>query len=168
MGRATDALLVYGHDLGGNDEWKVKELDKYGGLLETSWYSPVDDEADEDESDFATCATQHLIREIAGFREKYLETLDTASYWDRLRDAEQRVGVRIASYCSDGAPSYMLAAHVTRIARGDIEEIDPVDLVERPALMGWDKQLAAALDALGLTPLQKTPRWLLASYGSGF
>ena len=33
MGQRTDAILAYGYDLGGSDEWKVRETDEWGGLI---------------------------------------------------------------------------------------------------------------------------------------
>ncbi|EMF31117.1 hypothetical protein H114_00772 [Streptomyces gancidicus BKS 13-15] len=173
MGRATDALLVYGYDLGGDDAedgWKVQQVDQYGGLLEQPWYNPDPDEDadDEDDTDFVSCAEAQLIREVAGFRETYPAAGDTAGYWERRRAARQRVGVTVRTYCSDGTPMYVLAAHVIRVSRGYVQTIDPRDLTERPARENWDTKLAAALDALGLTPVQDAPRWLLVSYGDGF
>jgi len=34
MGISTDAILAYGYNLGGGDEeWDVREVDEYGGLI---------------------------------------------------------------------------------------------------------------------------------------
>jgi hypothetical protein len=173
MGRATDALLIYGYDLGSDDAeggWKVQQVNEYGYLLPTSWYDPDDegDEDDEDGNDFATAADAHLVKIAGGFTETFTAGADEGGFWDRRKQAQDRVGVSVATYCSDGAPMYALAAHVTRVARGEVELIDPLDLAARPAAEDWDSRLVVALDALELVPVQKTPRWFLVSFGDGF
>jgi hypothetical protein len=59
---------------------------------------------------------------------------------------------------------YVLAAHVTTVKRGYVEEIDMASLAVEPETNGWDEKLRAALTALGITPTQQQPRWLLCSY----
>jgi hypothetical protein len=73
-------------------------------------------------------------------------------------------GVKIEAYQSGSYPVYLLAAHVTTVHRGGLEEIDPMDLQYRPAAQDWDAKLRTALGILGLTPTQERPRWLLCSY----
>ncbi|CAL9610122.1 hypothetical protein SUDANB1_05608 [Streptomyces sp. enrichment culture] len=176
MGRSTDAILAYGYDLGGPDEWRLKDLGKWGQLPELEWLKATgDDDQDEpdtddeyDEEDFHGRAEEHLLRTVGGFTEEWTEGAGATGYFDRRNAAEKRVGVQIRDYCSDGSPSYLLAAHTIRVARGDIEHIDPADLLHRPATEDWDSRLVVALDALGIAPAQETPRWLLVSYGTGF
>lgn len=153
MGQSTNAILAYGYDLGGSDEWKIREVGEYGEFPERAWHAG--DNVVED-------AERHLLSEIAGFTEVWGR--GNEGYLGRLCEAEARLGVTFETYCSDGYPMYLLAAHVTTVHRGDVEAVDPVDLAQRPAAEGWDAKLRAAVAALGITPVQPEPRWLLCSY----
>lgn len=42
MGQATDAILAYGYDLGG-DGWKLEGLGEYGELPPLDWWDGEDD-----------------------------------------------------------------------------------------------------------------------------
>jgi hypothetical protein len=138
MGRATDALLAYGYDLGGPDnEWKVQETDRWGGLT-VPWYN-ADPEDDGDGDDFVETAKRVLAE--AGV-----------------------AGVRFESHCSDSSTSVLLAAAVTTARRGAPVVVDLNDITRRQLAADWYGLLAAALHALGLTPTQGAPAWLLASY----
>lgn len=77
-------------------------------------------------------------------------------------------GLKLEEHCSDGATSYLLAVDVTTAYRGDPVVIDFEDLTRTQLAADWDDQLAAGLRALGLTPEQGAPAWLLASYADGF
>ncbi|MEZ7005005.1 hypothetical protein [Streptomyces sp. AD55] len=138
MGRSTNALLAYGYDLGGPDEWKVQETCQYGGLT-VEWHDEEDDE-----NDFIADAVRRLDAELRGHH------------------------IEIETHCSDGSPSYLLALDVTTAHRGHPESVDFQDLTRSRLAGDWDDQLAQALRALGLTPLQEAPAWLLASYADGF
>ncbi|MER6632259.1 hypothetical protein ABT301_29265 [Streptomyces sp. NPDC000987] len=160
MGRATDAILVYGYDLGGSDSgWNIRCLREYGQLPPLDWYD------EDDEDDFATAAHKRLLRVLGGFTEAWTPDARKNGYWERRREAEKQVGVKVETYCSSSVPAYALAAHSTTVHRGDIEYIDAQDLLQRPPAHDWDSRLAAALDALGLAPVHKRPRWFLVSYG---
>jgi hypothetical protein len=155
MGTSTNAVLVYGYNLGSNDsEWLVQETDEHGGL-DTGWWG------EDDEDDFATAATRRLLN-ASGFTETYEDGRE--GYFDREREAEKALAVKIASYCSDTSPIYTLAAHVITVHRGHLQVLDLPALQRMPADNGWDGRLAAGLRALGLTPLQVRAGWLLCSY----
>ncbi|MEH0579035.1 hypothetical protein QBA54_32200 [Streptomyces sp. B21-108] len=163
MGAATDAILVYGYDLGGADEgWKVQEVDEYGYLLPTSWHEPTDDE---DGDDIGTAVEKQLLATVGEFTETWTRGARETGYWERRREAQKRIGVTLETYCSHSVPAYALAAHATTVHRGDVEYIDPQDLLWKPPTEKWDARLARALEALGLTPVQERPRWFLVSYG---
>jgi hypothetical protein len=156
MSTSTDAILAYGYDLGGDDEWKIHEAGEYGELPTLDWYDP-----ETDEDGFEEMAERRLLAEVAGFAETDWRA---EGYHNRKREARARLGVEFDTYCSDECPMYLLAAHVTTVHRGGIQVMDPADLARRPVEQGWDAKLAAALAALGLTPVQDQPRWLLCSY----
>ncbi|MER6559777.1 hypothetical protein ABT300_18985 [Streptomyces sp. NPDC001027] len=163
MGQATDAILVYGYDLGGPDEgWKVHGLGKYGELPPLDWY---DEDADEDDNDFVSAVESRMLAVVAGFTEQCEPDARENGYYDRKTAAEKRIGVVTEMYCSHSSPMYALAAHSTTVHRGHIEYLDPDDMLSRPATQDWDSRLVVALDALGLTPLEQRPRWFLVSYG---
>ncbi|MGX1513976.1 hypothetical protein [Streptomyces collinus] len=137
MGRATNALLAYGYNLGGSDNgWEVQETDDYGGLA-VDWY-------DEETGDFRADVEAVLAHALPGH------------------------GLKLEEHCSDRATSYLLAVDVTTAHRGDPVVIDFADLTRTQLAGDWDDQLAAGLRALGLTPEQGAPAWLLASYADGF
>lgn len=156
MGQATDGLLVYGYDLGCSDEWKVREVSGEYGELAAPWY-------EDDGGDFASAA-QAALRVAVGFTETW-ETRTGDGYFTREREADQRVGVEIETYCSDSYPMYVLCAAKLTAARGEIIDTTEKLSADRSA---WDERLAWAFKALGLTPLQEKPAWLLCSYADGF
>ena len=44
--------------------------------------------------------------------------------------------------------------------------LDPAELTIRPVAEGWDAKVVTALTALGITPTQDCPKWLVyPSYG---
>lgn len=155
MGQSTDALLAYGYDLGGDEGWKLEDCGEYGELPELPWL-------DENDDDFQSAAERHLLAEIAGFTERWAK--GSEGYWDREREAKARVGVQFDTYCSGNYPMYLLATKVITVHRGSVKDIDMAELAVEPEMNGWDEKLRAALTALGITPQQAEPRWLLASY----
>lgn len=166
MGVSTNAVLVYGYDLGGeDDEWLVEETSGEYGELALDWYSEaVEDERDEDEDDeetgFIAAAKRRLIA-ASGFT----ETNDGSDgYYDRLWEAEEALEVEFESYCSGESPMYILAAKVITVPRGHVEALDLAAMATDPAEQGWDDKLSAALTTLGITPKQQEPAWLLCSY----
>jgi hypothetical protein len=139
MGVETDGILAFGYDLGSEDEgWKVREVDEYGGLVGTAWHDPDDEDPD--------------------FEAKMADVLERA-------DVPGNVTVK--THCSDGSPQFILAAKVITANRGTPVPLDLSALDANAAEQCWGDQLEAAFDALGLTPTQPRPRWLLCSYWEG-
>jgi len=152
MGVSTDAILAYGYDLGGAaDEWKIKETGEYGSL-NLPWYDPEDDA-----TDFGSAVEKRLLA-AAGFTETDWKA---EGYFERERAALATFGVHLVSHCSRDYPMYILAAHHITSHRGWVGRVDPVEMA---VLQGdADARLARALTALGLTPTQEAPVWLLVS-----
>lgn len=158
MGQSTNGMLVYGYDLGGGEEeWKVREADKYGGLEGLDWLPDPDDE----DSDGIADAMMTRLLAASGFTETDWEA---DGYFGRVRAAEEALGVEIETYCSDDYPMSVLAAKTLTAYRGDCDVLDMAALNDPGTLAGYDAKLAAALVALGLTPVQEKPAWLLCSY----
>lgn len=156
MGTSTDGILAYGYDLGGGDgDWNVREADEYGELT-LPWL-------DEDDDDVADALTRRLLTEIVGFTETW-ETRTDDEYFARERDAEKALGVEIYLHCSGEYSMYLLAAKVYRAGRGYPVALDPANLMAEVEAGGYDKKLRRALEALGITPTEGRPQWLLASY----
>lgn len=155
MGQSTDAILAYGYDLGGEEEWKLQEAGEYGELPELPWYS-------EDDEDFQGDAEAHLLKVIAGFTETW--SRENEGYRERERAAKERLGVQIDTHCSGNYPMYLLAAKIITASRGDAKDIDLASLTSQPVSEDWDEKLRAALQALGITPNQDKAKWLLCSY----
>lgn len=140
-GPDTDALLIFGYDLGGeSDGFLVKEVDDSGSLI-ASWAQFGRNE------DFITAAMSQLSH--AGVVEE--------SWW------RNDMPVVIKAYCSRGYPKYVIGTKAIRVKRGHTATIDPEELV-RTAIGGGAPILGEALRALGLTPHQAAPAWLLVSY----
>lgn len=158
MGQSTNGMLAYGYDLGGEEEWKLQEAGEYGELPNLPWF----DEEDEDGDGFQEAAERRLLAEIAGFTEEWSSSNE--GYHDREKAAKARVGVGFDTYCSGDYPMFLLAAKVITVYRGDVENIDVAELAVAPEMNGWDERLQAALQALGITPVQEKAKWLLASY----
>ncbi|MEU0236805.1 hypothetical protein ABZ234_03875 [Nocardiopsis sp. NPDC006198] len=151
MGTSTDAILAYGYDFGNGEDWLVREVSEYGDLA-VDWY---DSEAED--LDFVEAVEAKLLA-AAGFTEADWQV---DGYFERKRDALATFGVEVVSHCSIDYPMYILAAHSTTARRGAPEA---VDLADMSALQeDADARLARALEALGLTPMQDKPAWLLAS-----
>ncbi len=158
MGVSTDAILAYGYDLGGEeDEWKVREAGRYGEL-ELDW---LDDEA-EDYDGFGVAAMDRILA-ASGFTETYED--GRKGFFDRKHEAEKLTGVEIEYYCSNEAPMYLLAAKVHTVARVYIKDAAALMAgADEATLREWDAKLASAVAALGMTPVQEKPAWLLCSY----
>jgi hypothetical protein len=154
MGVSTDAILAYGYDLGGEEEWKVREATRYGELS-PGWLDASDDE------DFAGQAECRLL-EASGFTETDWRA---EGYYARKSEATKTLGTEIEAYCSDEAPMYLLAAKVHTVARGYVKDAGAlIAAADAATLREWDAKLASALAALGLTPVQEKPAWLLCSW----
>jgi hypothetical protein len=156
MGVSTDAILAYGYDLGGDEGgWKVAGAGEYGEL-DLPW---LDDEAED--YAFGEAAMDRILA-AAGFTETDYRA---EGYYDRKHAAEARAGVEIETYCSGDYPMYLLAAKVHTVARGFIKDAAALLAeADEATLREWDAKLAGAVAALGMTPVQERPTWLLCSY----
>lgn len=159
MGTSTNAVLAYGFNLSDGDDWLIKEVGEYGQPV-IDWY----DDREEAEDGFVAQAETKLLISLAGFTETHWSA---DGYYDRKIDAEQRLGVGFEHYCHGDYPMYVLAAHVITVRRGDSLLLDLNELATEPERQGWDAKLDAAVKALGITPTQAKPGWVLCSYWSG-
>lgn len=158
MGQSTNAVLVYGYNLGGGEiDWLVEEANGEYGELHLDWFNEDDESG---ENDFIEAAEKRLLA-AAGFTETDWRA---DGYFARKREAEKGLGVEFESYCSGDYPIYTLAAHVITVHRGDCKQLSLDELARLPRENGWDDKLAGALRTLGLTPKQAEPAWLLVSY----
>ena len=154
MGQSTNAVLAYGYDLGSGEEWKIAEVGEYGDLA-VDWF-------DEDHEDGFLGQAERRLLNASGFTETYEDGKD--DYFAREGEAKERLGVEFESYCSGEYPMYVLATKVITVRRGYSEVLDLPALMAEPAEHGWDDKLTAALTALGITPKQEQPGWVLCSY----
>jgi hypothetical protein len=151
MGTSTDAYLLYGYDLGSDDEWKIRDIGGHGGW-EPAWL-------DEDEG--LTESALKALRAAAGFTETDWRA---DGYFERQKAVDAQIGVEIESHCSGEYPMYVLAAKQLTARRGDVEVVDMADLQAAVASEDLDGKLARALGVLGFRPTQERPQWLLCSY----
>ena len=157
MGQSTDAMLVYGYNLGGEEDWELEGLGECGELPDLPWY-----DADDGDDDFQGAAERRLLAEIAGFSETW--SSENEGYFDRERAAKARLGVEFDTHCSGDYPMFLLATKVITVYRGSVKDIDMAALAVEPETNGWNEKLRAAVQALGITPKQERPQWLLCSY----
>lgn len=149
MGTSTDGILAYGYDLGGSEDWRIKNLGEYGEL-QVPWWTESEDDATEDEEGnsfgeaalFALCGPFGIERPEYGWRH------------------EPDLPVTFVSHCSVDYPMWILAAKVIIAQRGYPQVLASRDLAVDPQ---WNVDLWKALKALGLEPKQEQAAWLLAS-----
>jgi hypothetical protein len=161
MGQSTNAVLAYGYDLGSDEDWKIQEASGEYGELQLDWLTTAGDTEDDEDAGFIAQAKKRLLAQIAGFTETDWQV---EGFFTRQDEAEKSLGVEFKSYCSGDYPMYVLAAHAITVHRGDSQLLDLAALAADPAANGWDEKLQAALTALGITPTQQTPGWVLCSY----
>lgn len=164
MGSSPRAYLAYGYDLGGGEEhWRIKEYDAKNYDLQLDWYKADDrDEDEETESDFVESAKKRLLASV-GFTEEWTPN---TGYWERLKEAEERVGVEFdRPGHSDYPGGYIVYTdRLISAAWGEVVSLDLRELQSEQQAKNADAKLAAAVKALGITPLQAEPRWLLYAY----
>lgn len=159
MSQSTNGLLVYGYDLGSEEKWKVREWDDEEYVLNVPW---IDSDAEE-----VTDWGEALARQVVTAWNAARGTTYNPGKWSDQEDVLKLAGIEFETYCSDSYPMYVLcAAEASETAyRGKCIDVTGKIAASRPA---WDEQLAWALAALGMTPLQGKPAWLLCSYADGF
>lgn len=162
MGMSASAHLAYGYDLGSGEDFKAAERDEYGGP-KLPWL-PVDEDGDSDIEDFGEAVEKRLLASV-GFTE---DNWRVDGYRERKEAAEKRVGVELAySGHSDYAGWLLIAKWSERSVEWSEAMVADLDeMTNRPSYEGWDTKLADALAALGITPTQAGPKWLVyPSYG---
>ncbi|WP_433364195.1 hypothetical protein [Streptosporangium sp. CA-115845] len=158
MGSSPTGVLAYGYALGGAGGWNISEVDEYDGIdpAKVTWY---DD--DDEEDDFTKQAERRLL-DASGFTETYEDGHE--GYFAREREAKARLGVEFYGHGYDEGQVYALVTKTITVDWGESKVLDLPALLAEPAEKGWDDKLRAALTALGITPTQEQPAWLLCTY----
>lgn len=155
MGMSTDGILAYGYDLGGEEcGWQIAEAGEYGDW-EPEWYNQ--DAGD----DFIESVESRILAGVVQFTESDWQV---DGYFTRRREALTRAGVELGTYCSGDYPMHILAAYKIVVSRGSVETVNFSELEQARLDQGWNEKLRLAANALGITPKQAEPAWLLASY----
>ena len=153
MSTSADGVLAFGFNLGNDDEWLVEEADEDGGL-ELDWLPRA--------RHFGDAAERRLLESI-GFTDVWMP--GNEGYFQREREAKERLGVQICSYCSTDYPLFLLATKVIEVDQGYVKPLNLDELAALATPGGEDEQrLRRALGVLGLTPKQESPQWLLCSF----
>jgi hypothetical protein len=166
MGTSAHAHLMYGYDLGSEDDDQAKM---------PAWWLERDDLDDDSEAedDFVAAALERLVvaggftePEPAAPAERTYDENDSHFQWYlRKGEHEQALGVTIESYGHHEYPCYLLCAKEIEVAWGESKRIEGLDGLQ-PA--NADVRLAWAADVLQLPGevIKGGPAWLLvASYG---
>lgn len=142
MSVSTDANLAFGYNIG---ETYNHEFD---------WYN-------EEEGDFASQAEYYLLAKIIGFTEKWNPD-SKHGYWERKRQAEEKLGLTIDTHCSCDYPMYALVIpeSIYVASRGNPIKIDHVDSNIIP--INWHDRVVKGMEVLGIEP-DGPPSWLLYS-----
>lgn len=163
MGMSAEAHLAYGYDLGTGEDFKAAERGEYGEP-KLPWL-PTDEDGDSDYSEFGDEVEKRLFASI-GFTEQWKSGDPT--YWDRKKAAEERIGVELTYSGHDDYSGWVLVAKGSErsVEWSEVMEVDAGELLMPGRLDRWDGKLAEALKALGITPAQDGPKWLVfPSYG---
>lgn len=156
MGMSTNAILVYGYHLGGDDGgWLLENAGEDGEMPPLDWYD------DETEDDFQEASETRLLATLAGFTETDWRV---DGYFARRQTALDSLGIGLETHCSADYPGYLLVTKRITAYRGDVTAIDFEALHAEARAAGADVKLRAALDALSLKPTQERAQWLLCSY----
>lgn len=161
MGMSAEATLAYGYDLGTLEDFKAAERDEYGGP-NLPWL-PEDD----DSEGFASEVEDRLLAAV-GFTEEWTPGAAERGYYDRKRAAEKASGVDLDYSGHADYSGWVLIAKGSDVSVdwAEVMTLDMAELTNSPAVEGWDAKLVAALTALGITPTQDGPKWLVyPSYG---
>jgi hypothetical protein len=137
MGSNPRAHLAYGYDLGSYEDFKAAERGEWG--------SPNLPWLDEESGTYA----------FSGGAEDILKAAGMTAVEIAFSGAEESIGWMLIAKDSERSVEWDLAM-----------TLDLIDMVAQPNRGLWDTKLAAALTALGLTPTQDGPKWLVyPSYG---
>lgn len=157
MGTSTNATLAYGYDLGAEESLQVREAQESEtneyGYLKTAWY-------DEEHEELA----EGIIEQMTRVLYDAIPDAPPVEYaWECKDPVKEHYGVWFESHCSGEYAMWILCTSATTAHQGSPKTVDPFLLERAPIDEGWDDKLATALRVLGITPLQESPAWLLAS-----
>lgn len=156
MGMDPDARLAYGYRLGDSDKFDLAEATGEFGELVVDWYD------DDRKDNFETQLWARLY-------DLTPEPRPAVEYdWQKEDAARSHWNVDIVHSGSHDYPGYILTVtgdntegSYRSVEWSDSMELDLHAMVSGPEQMTWDARLAAALKALGLTPTQAGPKWLV-------
>lgn len=151
MSSSPRGILAYGYDLGGPEGWKLENCDQYGNF-EFSWYNRFDQLGS-----WMGHAELQLLT-IVGFTEDN-DVPREPGHYQRKREAQEKLRVELVAYGSYDYPNYILA--VKPVLTVDDRGAKPVEInLDHQAA----HELEKALMALGITPVQQYPKWILACF----
>lgn len=172
MGSNARAHLAYGYDLGTSEDFQAAERGEYGSP-KLPWFGAHDEDDETEGEGFGECVERILLA-ATGFveipwelRKDYDEAAKTA-YYNAKHEAEKRHGVELAFSGAYDYAGWVLVARGSErsVEWSEVMVVDLDELANRPGYEGWDTKLADALTALGITPTQDGPKWLVfPSYG---
>jgi hypothetical protein len=154
MTTSVEGVLVYGYELGGNDqEWRLKGFgeDNYEEL-ERPWLK----------DDFCGDAEDFLLEQIAGFRRDDFTTPPYEEYRAAKAAAEREVGVFFDTHGHHAYSAYLIYTKRYSIHQSQGLPISITELNGYP-YAEWDAKLARALELLDLDPQQVKPFWILTA-----
>lgn len=157
MGFVVRAQLVYGYDLGTEEDPRFAERDEYGAP-DLPWFD--DEETDQDEG------ARGFVGQLFNHLYSLIPDPPPAEYDFERQDAAQEyfgIGVEFPGHV-DNPGLVLTAADKSFVSWAETMALDLVELAAPHA--EWDANLAAALAALGITPDQDGPKWLVfPTYG---
>lgn len=162
MGADPEARLTYGYDLGTYEKFKAAEVSAYDSP-NLPWYRTdlyYDDPGYAD-GDFIEALYQALYKAIP-------DPPPAEDEYDRKSAAEKHFGVQVEYSGAESSIGWVLTIKDEDANRSvewsDTIALDLGVLSMLPLVGDWDAKLSRALIALGITPTQDQPRWLVFPY----
>ena len=165
MGSSLDVTLMYGYDLGGEEDgWKFNQESRdYYRVLWPAWVKLNEDGYPdiEDEDGFIEQAGEYLTVKMSGFTEQYSGTSD---WYDRKHAADKASGRDLLDFDLRGANDYDMWTFGVRLGSGySFLEVKP-EWFDPATLRHYEAVIRRGLEVLELTFTdQPAPRILATS-----
>lgn len=155
MGMNLDAYLAYGYDLGTDEDPRFAETSEDGEIT-VPWFNDDAEDAYGDSLGFVEQLFNRLYT-----------TIDNPPPADsdcrRQTIAEKHYGIEIEGSGGIEYPGHILIVKgsASSVKWSDAMVLDVAEMAARPTRDGWDSKLQAVIAALGVTPIQDGPKWLV-------
>lgn len=164
MGHAPRAHLAYGYSLGSNEHLDFRERNgDYGSDLNVDWWISYDPAGDDDQD--VLDAGRQIYRRLF----EQIPDAPTVEYdWEMDDHVKRHYGVELVYPGGEESTGYALIAVGSErsVEWDETMALDLAAMASLPFSDNWNMRLDYAVGALGITPTQDGPKWLVyPSYG---